>query len=169
MNSRNVQICRRIRARETFSSIARDFAVSPQRIQQIASENGLGGFYLKRCYAERSKAFALWRDGWSVPEISEKLGIGRATARLAVEERGERASRRPRKVPVRHRYRPPGPHTGLSFVVADITPDWPKDRLESLVRIWNAGKSASEIAAHLGRRATRNSVIGKIQRMRARG
>lgn len=41
---------------------------------------------------------------------------------------------------------------------------WTPDRVDTLKKMWSEGRSASEIAAHLGE-VTRNSVIGKVFRL----
>src|SRR5205085_7702263 len=63
--------------------------------------------------------------------------------------------------------------------VASAAPDWPArregkgamavltwsdDRVEQLKKLWEAGLSASQIAAELGN-VTRNAVIGKVHRL----
>ena len=40
---------------------------------------------------------------------------------------------------------------------------WSDDRVEQLKKLWEAGLSASQIAAELGN-VTRNAVIGKVHR-----
>ncbi|MBK5910249.1 global cell cycle regulator GcrA-like protein [Rhodothalassium salexigens] len=42
---------------------------------------------------------------------------------------------------------------------------WTDERIETLKRLWDAGKSASQIAAELGEGVTRNAVIGKAHRL----
>ena len=42
---------------------------------------------------------------------------------------------------------------------------WSDDRVEQLKKLWEAGLSASQIAAELGN-VTRNAVIGKVHRPR---
>src|SRR5436305_8606477 len=41
---------------------------------------------------------------------------------------------------------------------------WTDDRVEQLKKLWEAGLSASQIAAELGN-VTRNAVIGKVHRL----
>ena len=41
---------------------------------------------------------------------------------------------------------------------------WSEDRVEQLKKLWEAGLSASQIAAELGN-VTRNAVIGKVHRL----
>ncbi len=41
---------------------------------------------------------------------------------------------------------------------------WTDDRVEQLKKLWEAGLSASQIAAELGN-ITRNAVIGKVHRL----
>ena len=41
---------------------------------------------------------------------------------------------------------------------------WSDDRVEQLKKLWEAGLSASQIAAELGN-VTRNAVIGKVHRL----
>src|SRR6202162_1588275 len=41
---------------------------------------------------------------------------------------------------------------------------WSEDRVEQLKKIWEGGRSASQIAAELGN-VTRNAVIGKVHRL----
>ena len=41
---------------------------------------------------------------------------------------------------------------------------WSEDRVEQLKKLWEAGLSASQIAAELGN-VTRNAVIGKLARL----
>src|SRR5437879_13499572 len=41
---------------------------------------------------------------------------------------------------------------------------WSEDRVEQLKKLWEAGLSASQIAAELGS-VTRNAVIGKVHRL----
>src|SRR5258708_8000853 len=41
---------------------------------------------------------------------------------------------------------------------------WSEDRIEQLKKLWEAGLSASQIAAELGN-VTRNAVIGKVHRL----
>src|SRR6201993_3137796 len=45
---------------------------------------------------------------------------------------------------------------------------WSDDRVEQLKKLWEAGLSASQIAAELGN-VTRNAVIGKVHRLRLSG
>lgn len=53
-----------------------------------------------------------------------------------------------------------------------VTP-WSDDAVERLIALWNEGQSSNQIAAALSRELqtafTRNTVIGKIARLRARG
>jgi len=49
------------------------------------------------------------------------------------------------------------------------TANWTDERTELLVDLWRAGLSCSKIAKALGGGATRNSVIGKVHRMRLPG
>jgi GcrA cell cycle regulator len=42
---------------------------------------------------------------------------------------------------------------------------WTDDRIELLRRLWDSGKSASQIADELGHGVTRNAVIGKAHRL----
>ena len=42
---------------------------------------------------------------------------------------------------------------------------WTDERVDLLSRLWLEGKSASQIAAHLGGGLTRNAVIGKVHRL----
>lgn len=44
--------------------------------------------------------------------------------------------------------------------------DWTEERIETLKKLWLDGWSCSQIAALLGKGATRNSVIGKVHRLR---
>ncbi len=41
---------------------------------------------------------------------------------------------------------------------------WSEDRVQQLVKLWNEGRSASQIASELGG-VTRNAVIGKVHRL----
>lgn len=43
---------------------------------------------------------------------------------------------------------------------------WTDDRINALKRLWMDGLSASQIARELGEGATRNSVIGKVHRLK---
>src|SRR3984957_20115831 len=54
----------------------------------------------------------------------------------------------------------PARHEGKSAMTV-LT--WTDDRVEQLKKLWEAGLSASQIAAELGN-ATRNAVIGKVHR-----
>lgn len=42
---------------------------------------------------------------------------------------------------------------------------WTDERIETLKRLWNDGRSATQCAAELGHGITRNAVIGKIHRL----
>jgi GcrA cell cycle regulator len=42
---------------------------------------------------------------------------------------------------------------------------WSEDRIEQLKKLWQAGLSASQIAAELGNDISRNAVIGKVHRL----
>lgn len=53
-------------------------------------------------------------------------------------------------------------------MVKDRRVVWTDSEVEKLVDLWNSGFTASEVAEHLGNK-TRNSVIGKINRMREHG
>lgn len=46
---------------------------------------------------------------------------------------------------------------------------WSEARVEEMIRLFQAGMSASQIARALGKPFTRNSVIGKLHRLRAAG
>ncbi|MDE2018174.1 MAG: GcrA cell cycle regulator, partial [Hyphomicrobiales bacterium] len=43
--------------------------------------------------------------------------------------------------------------------------DWTKERVETLDKLWQEGRTASQIAAELGHGVTRNAVIGKVHRL----
>src|SRR5213083_2484524 len=55
----------------------------------------------------------------------------------------------------------PARHRGKSAMTV-LT--WTDDRVEQLKKLWEAGLSASQIAAELGN-VTRNAVIGKVHRL----
>lgn len=50
-----------------------------------------------------------------------------------------------------------------------IAPKWPEDLTERLIKLWNDGHSASQIAKQLRNGLTRAGVIGKVHRLRAQG
>lgn len=52
-------------------------------------------------------------------------------------------------------------------MVAPAEPTWTDERIETLVKLWNNGDSASEIAREF--RFTRNQVIAKVHRLRNKG
>lgn len=43
--------------------------------------------------------------------------------------------------------------------------DWTEDRIAIVRALWNEGKSAGQIASYIGRPATRNAVLGKLNRL----
>ena len=49
-------------------------------------------------------------------------------------------------------------------MIKDETSGWTEPRVEQLKKLWEAGLSASQIAAELGN-VTRNAVIGKVHRL----
>lgn len=56
---------------------------------------------------------------------------------------------------VRKKQRRPGPKNTF----------WTNKRVEAIKQLWTEGKSASQIALHLGHGATRNAVISKLHRL----
>lgn len=46
-----------------------------------------------------------------------------------------------------------------------MSSEWTDDRIEKMMKLWNEGRSASEIARELGGGTTRNMVIGKVHRV----
>ena len=46
---------------------------------------------------------------------------------------------------------------------------WPQDAIDTMIRLYLKGDSASQIAAALGNGLTRNAVIGKLNRLRNKG
>jgi GcrA cell cycle regulator len=47
-----------------------------------------------------------------------------------------------------------------------MTPTWTEERVELLKKLWAAGRSASECAELIGADLTRNSVVGKVHRLK---
>ena len=57
---------------------------------------------------------------------------------------------------------------GVGETVVSIAPGWTDERVARLRELWAAGWSCSKIAADLGH-ITRNSVIGKVHRLKLGG
>ena len=49
--------------------------------------------------------------------------------------------------------------------MANVGQTWTEDRIELLTKLWREGLSASQIAAELGGDVSRNSVLGKANRL----
>lgn len=50
-----------------------------------------------------------------------------------------------------------------------LSPAWTEAEVEQLFKLWNAGRTGTEIAKVLGNGRTRNAVIGKVHRMQGKG
>src|SRR4051812_20535358 len=53
----------------------------------------------------------------------------------------------------------------LEAAMANVGQTWTEDRIELLTKLWREGLSASQIAAELGGDVSRNSVLGKANRL----
>src|SRR3954454_16487883 len=53
----------------------------------------------------------------------------------------------------------------LEAAMAKVGQTWTEDRIELLTKLWREGLSASQIAAELGGDVSRNSVLGKANRL----
>jgi len=53
----------------------------------------------------------------------------------------------------------------MEAAVTDAGMTWTDERVELLMKLWNEGMSASQIAAEIGGSVSRNAVIGKVHRL----
>lgn len=49
--------------------------------------------------------------------------------------------------------------------MSNLATGWTEDRVEQLKKLWDAGLSATQVAAELGGGLSRNAVIGKVHRL----
>src|ERR671938_19827 len=70
-----------------------------------------------------------------------------------------------RTVPSRESEGIPRVWRSMEAAMTDAGVTWTDERVEILVKLWNEGLSASQIAAEIGGNVSRNAVIGKVHRL----
>src|SRR3954465_16062742 len=81
------------------------------------------------------------------------------TTRFVVGQPSRTANRRSRRLAY------PLSAFRLEAAMANVGQTWTEDRIELLTKLWREGLSASQIAAELGGDVSRNSVLGKANRL----